>query len=156
MELSNETKNADLLAKWLNNAKFYISNYRAVPIEEHLVFENAVYPASSSNRFYKTASQLNSQVGGNSTEPLPAPHRRIQTSQHKELTNPVLNSVIALANETARSGYGVLVFCSSRFTYFIDFVSIWLQLMPSSSLVFFSLLFEYADSVFLSSFSTLI
>lgn len=113
-ELSDRTKNADLLAKWLNNAKFYISNYRAVPVEEHLVFENAVYPASSSNRFYKTASQLNSQNSGNLMQALPGPHRRIQTSQHKELSNPLINSVVALANETARSGYGVLVFCSSK------------------------------------------
>ncbi|RAL66940.1 hypothetical protein DID88_007722 [Monilinia fructigena] len=87
--MSATLDDADLLARWLNNAKFYISNYRAVPVEEHLVFENAVYPASSSNR-------------------------RIQTSQHKELSNPLLNSVVALANETARGGYGVLVFCSSR------------------------------------------
>ncbi|TGO51404.1 hypothetical protein BCON_0162g00270 [Botryotinia convoluta] len=112
--MSATLDNADLLAKWLNNAKFYISNYRAVPVEEYLVFENAVYPASSSNRFYKTASQLNSQNSGNSTQALPGPHRRIHTSQHKELSNPLINSVVALANETARSGYGVLVFCSSR------------------------------------------
>ncbi|KAF7871717.1 hypothetical protein EAF04_003824 [Stromatinia cepivora] len=112
--MSATLDNADLLAKWLDNAKFYISNYRAVPIEEHLVFENAVYPASSSNKFYKTASQLNSQVGCNSTELPPEPHRRIQISQHKELNNPLINSVVSLANETARSGYGVLVFCSSR------------------------------------------
>lgn len=118
MEISDEAQNTDLLAKWLRNAKFYISNYRAVPVEEHLVFENAVYPASSSNRFYKTASQLNSQTGGNSMDPLPEPHRRIQTSQHKELSNPLLNSVVALANETARSGYGVLIFCSSEFSHF--------------------------------------
>lgn len=103
-----------MLAKWLDNAKFYISNYRPVPVEEHLVFENAVYPASSSNRFYRTASQLNLQNGGSSIDPLPDPHRRIQASQHKELRNPLLNSVVALANETARSGFGVLVFCSSK------------------------------------------
>ncbi|KAJ8059358.1 hypothetical protein OCU04_012312 [Sclerotinia nivalis] len=112
--MSATLDNADLLAKWLNNAKFYISNYRAVPVEEHLVFENAVYPASSANRFYETASQLNSQIRGNAAKPLPEPHRRIQISQHRELNNPLLNSVVALANETARSGYGVLVFCSSR------------------------------------------
>ncbi|KAB8299282.1 hypothetical protein EYC80_001362 [Monilinia laxa] len=112
--MSATLDNANLLAKWLNNAKFYISNYRAVPVEEHLVFENAIYPASSSTTFYKTASQLNLQTGNNSTDSLPDPHRRIQTSQHKELSNPLLNSVVALANETARSGYGVLVFCSSR------------------------------------------
>ncbi|TGO27917.1 hypothetical protein BPAE_0035g00610 [Botrytis paeoniae] len=111
--MSATLDNADLLAKWLNNAKFYISNYRAVPVEEHLVFENAVYLASSSNRFYKIASQLNSQNSGNSMQAFPDPHRRIQTSQHKELSNPLINSVVALANETARSGYGVLVFCSN-------------------------------------------
>jgi replicative superfamily II helicase len=30
------------------------------------------------------------------------------------LSNPLLNAVVSLANETARSGYGALVFCSSR------------------------------------------
>ncbi|QSZ29948.1 hypothetical protein DSL72_004466 [Monilinia vaccinii-corymbosi] len=132
--MSATLDNADLLAKWLNDAKFYISNYRAVPIEEHLVFENAVYPASSSNRFYKTASQLNSQIGSDSTGPLPEPHRRIHTSQHKELSNPLLNSVVALANETARSGYGVLVFCSSRLGCERDAILI-SQVLPAPDVV---------------------
>ena len=38
----------------------------------------------------------------------------IEPSQHKEFQDPVLNAVIALASETARSGYGALVFCGSR------------------------------------------
>ncbi len=42
------------------------------------------------------------------------PIGKIETSQHKELMDPVLNSVVALAVETARSGYGALVFSSSR------------------------------------------
>ena len=40
--------------------------------------------------------------------------RLIRPSDHKEFKDPVLNAVIALANETVRSGYGVLIFCSSR------------------------------------------
>jgi replicative superfamily II helicase len=42
------------------------------------------------------------------------PARIIQPSPHKELQDPVLNAVVALANETVRAGYGVLIFCSSR------------------------------------------
>lgn len=42
------------------------------------------------------------------------PLRIIKPSDHKELKDPVLNAVVALANETARAGYGVLVFSSSR------------------------------------------
>lgn len=114
-------QNTELLAKWLNNAKFYHSRYRPVPVEEHLVFDNAVYPASSSSRFYKTATQLNAQTQTQlptqsqaPTQPQPEACRMIQQSENKELKNSLVNSVVALANETARSGYGALVFCSSR------------------------------------------
>jgi hypothetical protein len=101
------------LAKWLDNAKFYISRYRPVPVEEHLVFDNAVYPASSSSRFYKTATQLNTQTQ-HPSQTKPEPSRLINRSPSKELNNPLVNAVVALANETARAGYGALVFCSSR------------------------------------------
>jgi replicative superfamily II helicase len=47
-------------------------------------------------------------------ETKPQPCRVIQASQHKELDNSLINAVVALANETARAGYGALVFCSSR------------------------------------------
>lgn len=108
-------QNADLLAKWLDNAKFYVSKYRPVPIEEHLVFDNAVYPASTANSFYKTATQLNAQTQSqNATQPKPDSCRTVQQSPCKELKNPLLNAVVSLANETARAGYGALVFCSSR------------------------------------------
>ncbi|KAL2064983.1 hypothetical protein VTL71DRAFT_4123 [Oculimacula yallundae] len=125
--MSATLNNAELLAKWLDNAKFYISRYRPVPVEEHLVFDNSVYPASSSSRFYKTATQLNAQTQTqsqaqtqiqiqtcSSTQAKPEACRTIQQSESKELNNPLINSVVALANETARSGYGALVFCSSR------------------------------------------
>lgn len=106
-------QNADLLAKWLS-AKFYISRYRPVPIEEHLVFDNAVYPASSSNSFYKTATQLNAQAQGVFSRPKPQPSKIIEQSLDRELSSPLINAVVSLANETARAGYGALVFCSSR------------------------------------------
>jgi replicative superfamily II helicase len=107
----------NVLAQWLDNGKFYISRYRPVPIEEHLVFDNAVYHASTANSFYKTATQLNAQTqsqNGNAIKPKPDPCRTVQQSPCKELKNPLINAVVSLANETARAGYGALVFCSSR------------------------------------------
>ena len=52
-------QNTRLIADWLD-AKFYVSKYRPVPIEEHLVFENKIYPAANSKEFFRTASQLSS------------------------------------------------------------------------------------------------
>lgn len=42
------------------------------------------------------------------------PIRIIRPSPAKELSNPLINAVVVLANETAKAGYGALVFCSSR------------------------------------------
>lgn len=44
----------------------------------------------------------------------PQPCRTIQPSEFHELRSPVLNAVMALANEAAKLGHGALVFCSSR------------------------------------------
>lgn len=107
-------QNADVLARWLNDARFYISRYRPVPVEEHLVFDNNIYPASTSSSFYKTATQLSASPRFISPQAKPTPVRTIQTSKHKEFNNPLLNAVVSLANETARAGYGALIFCSSR------------------------------------------
>lgn len=110
--MSATLPNTQLLAKWLN-AKYYISNYRPVPIDEHLVYENAIYPAANSKSFYKTASKLASSQPTNSqiqTEAI----RRIATSEYQQLASPVLNAVVSLAAEAATLGHGVLVFCSSR------------------------------------------
>ncbi|GKT75715.1 DNA polymerase theta subunit [Colletotrichum tofieldiae] len=41
--------------------------------------------------------------------------RRVEPSSHKEFQDPVLNAVVSLASETARAGYGALVFASSRY-----------------------------------------
>jgi hypothetical protein len=92
------------------DAKFYQSKYRSIPIEDFLVYEESIYPASGSSTFLKTASQL---VSG-SMGPSLALTRTIEKSSHAELSNPVTNAVLALAIETAQAGYGALVFCSSR------------------------------------------
>ena len=44
----------------------------------------------------------------------PEPSRIIQASLCTEFKNPLINAVVSLANETARAGYGALIFCSSR------------------------------------------
>ena len=91
----------------------YRTFYRPVPVEEHLVHENKIYLASSTRSVLNTASRLQ-PTSGNIVELGSQPIRTIQTSQHKELRDPVLNAVVALANETVIAGYGVLVFCNSR------------------------------------------
>lgn len=87
--------------------------YRPVPIDEHLVFESNIYAASSTSSMLKAATQLKTQ-DHKPTQPTSSPIRTIQSSQHKELKDVVLNSVVALTNETVRAGFGVLIFCSSR------------------------------------------
>lgn len=104
-------KNVEVLAEWLG-AHRYQTMYRPVPIDEHLVYESAIYAASSTGSMLKAATQ--SKLGPIQTQGPSNPVRLIQPSLHKELQDPVLNAVVSLANETVRSGYGVLVFCSSR------------------------------------------
>lgn len=107
-----ENKNIDVIARWLN-AHTYQTFYRPVPVQEHLVYESNIYPASMVGSLRTIAAQTGSESG-----PLrltATPVRSIRSSSHKELKDTVLNSVVALANETVRSGYGALIFCSSRF-----------------------------------------
>ena len=115
-----------MLAKWLG-AKFYVSNYRPVPIEEYIVFENTIYPATTSSAFFKTASQLNLTDQKITT----SPSRSILPSSHKELQKPVINAVVSLAIETVRAGYGALVFCSGRQGCQVDALLI-SEAMPSA------------------------
>ncbi|KAI2640534.1 P-loop containing nucleoside triphosphate hydrolase protein [Hypomontagnella submonticulosa] len=104
--MSATLQNMDLLSHWLG-AHIYSTFYRPIPIEEYLVHEGKIYPASSSSGLLKAASQLASNSR-------PVPVRIVQPSPHKEFKDTVLNSVVALATETARSGYGALVFCNSH------------------------------------------
>jgi replicative superfamily II helicase len=55
------SSNPKLLAGWLQ-AKFYVSKYRPIPIEEHLVYDNAIYPTASAKEFFRTASQLSGRT----------------------------------------------------------------------------------------------
>ena len=102
-------QNIGVLAKWLD-AKFYESKYRPIPIEEHIVFENDIYPSTTSSASLKTACQLTRTEYDISTPP----SRSILPSNHKELQKPVINAVVSLAIETVRAGYGALVFCGTR------------------------------------------
>lgn len=100
------------------NGKFYISRYKPIPIEEFLVFEGGIYPAATARQFYKTVAQLSEAVTDHivsqTVKPRPMPCRTIAPSEHAEFKSPLVNAAVALATETARSGYGALVFCSSR------------------------------------------
>jgi len=89
-----------LIAKWLN-AKHYISNYKPIPIEEFLVFGNAIYPASASNTLL---AQLGRKKSIQSSALAPC----------RLIREPLSNAVVALALETAMAGYGALIFCRSR------------------------------------------
>ncbi|KAI9794190.1 MAG: hypothetical protein M1816_006115 [Peltula sp. TS41687] len=107
---TNVEQNTEIIAKWLD-AKYYESKYRPIPIEEYLVFENGIYPASSSSAFLKKDSE--SDAPGSSISK-PRPCRTITLSEHAALKSPLVNAVAALASETVRSEYGTLIFCSSR------------------------------------------
>ncbi|KAL2757455.1 hypothetical protein ACRALDRAFT_2039882 [Sodiomyces alcalophilus JCM 7366] len=108
--MSATLSNIKLLSDWLD-AHSYETRYKPVPIEEHLVYESHVYPAATTSELLKTVKRLSSAVGAaQHTNAL----KRIEPSAHREFKDPVLNAVVALANETARAGYGVLVFAGSR------------------------------------------
>ncbi|KAG6000239.1 hypothetical protein E4U21_005684, partial [Claviceps maximensis] len=109
--MSATLPNLDLLATWLT-AHSYETRYRPVPIEEHLVYDGKIFLAGPNDGLGHTASQLSSQdvTGGGTATPI----RRIEKSIHKELMDPLLNSVLSLAYESASMGYGVLIFAGSR------------------------------------------
>ncbi|KAI1637387.1 P-loop containing nucleoside triphosphate hydrolase protein [Biscogniauxia mediterranea] len=109
--MSATLANIDILSRWLD-AHTYTTFYRPVPIEEHLVHEGNIYLSAQTTSIIRTAGKAG--TSSNMNRPNSQPIRTIEPSVHKELQDPVLNAVVALADETARSGYGVLVFCSSR------------------------------------------
>lgn len=104
-------KNIHLLKTWLQG-HCYETRYRPIPIEEHLVYDGNIYPAQATGQLMQTATPLDGRTP--TTEPQLQPARVVKPSPHKEFADPVLNAVVALASETARSGYGALVFAGSR------------------------------------------
>lgn len=108
--MSATLKNGKLLAKWLQG-HHYETTYRPVPIEEHLVCDGTIYAAGTTSRLIRAATQA---VGTQAPQAHSSALGTISPSGAKELQETVLNSVVALANETARAGFGVLVFAGSR------------------------------------------
>ncbi|KAL2161489.1 hypothetical protein VTH06DRAFT_8051 [Thermothelomyces fergusii] len=110
--MSATLTNIDLLKRWLQGHS-YETHYRPVPIEEHLVCDGKIYRSESTAALLRS-SAARPDTGSQSGLPGLQPTRLIKPSDHKELADPVRNAVVALANETVRAGYGVLVFASSR------------------------------------------
>lgn len=108
--MSATLKNIPLLATWLQG-HHYETHYRPVPIEEHLVCDGQIYAAGTTARLIKAATQAS---GTQATQARSIAIGTIASSDARELQDPVLNAVVALASETACAGYGVLVFASSR------------------------------------------
>ncbi|KAJ5473203.1 HelicaseC-terminal [Penicillium sp. IBT 31633x] len=108
--MSATLSNTEMLAQWMN-AKFFISTYKPIPIDEYLVYENGIYPAATSRQLFQTASKLTAAKSLHDTIP---PHRIIEPSTFKQLSNSATNAMVALAVETAAAGFGSLVFCGSR------------------------------------------
>ncbi|KAK0618145.1 P-loop containing nucleoside triphosphate hydrolase protein [Bombardia bombarda] len=109
--MSATLTNIGLLKDWLQGHS-YETRYRPVPIEEHLVYDGKIYPACTTASLIKAATQLNPR--SQATQSSVQNFRTISPSNHKEFKDSVLNAVVALADETVRAGYGVLVFSSSR------------------------------------------
>ncbi|KAI6364340.1 hypothetical protein MCOR25_005680 [Pyricularia grisea] len=99
--MSATLTNAKLLSTWLGG-HHYETGYRPVPIEEHLVYDGKVYSAATTSNLLRTACQINgtAPVSQKPSHPM----REVASSSHKELSSPVLNAVVALANETAMLG----------------------------------------------------
>ena len=104
-------QNTELLATWLK-ARRYESRFRPVPVEEFLVCDGAIHAVS------EALEVLTPAVGQPVEAGVPLSRQRacriVRSSEQKQLLDPVTNAVVALAAETARAGYGALVFCSSR------------------------------------------
>ena len=98
------------MAKWLN-AHAYETRYRPVPIEEHVVCNGSIYEVNDAYTLLDTATQL---MNRGYAEQRSKACRKVLPSMSKELSDPVLNAVIALTHETAINGHGVLVFAGSR------------------------------------------
>ncbi|KAL4977232.1 hypothetical protein BDW66DRAFT_165959 [Aspergillus desertorum] len=114
MSATISVKNTELLAEWMN-ARYFISTYRPVPVDEYLVYNNAIYPAATSRQLFQTISKLTATGEALSNEAIP-PQRTIKASTFRGLSNPMSNAMVAMAIDTVTAGYGALVFCGSRVT----------------------------------------
>lgn len=88
-----------------------MSQYKPVPIEEYLVYDQKIYPASTSIAIVKATTNNPNSIQLSATA---NPTRIVKASQFKELNNPLSNAVISLAIENVKAGFGTLIFCSAR------------------------------------------
>ncbi|KAI9803475.1 MAG: hypothetical protein M1825_001818 [Sarcosagium campestre] len=107
--MSATLSNSEQLAEWLC-ATYYESSYRPVPVDEFVVCDNHVYQTSRP----KVAVQIAGQTTEDFKPGLTQRCRTIERSHLDALSNPLVNSVLALTMETVEAGYGVIVFCGSR------------------------------------------
>ncbi|KAL4864119.1 hypothetical protein BDV12DRAFT_16754 [Aspergillus spectabilis] len=110
--MSATISNTELLAEWIN-ARYFISTYRPVPVDEYLVYNNAIYPAASSRQLFQTIAKLTATGKPSFSDAVP-PQRAIEPSTFKQLSNPMTNAMVAMSIDTVTAGYGTLVFCGSR------------------------------------------
>ncbi|KAJ6446271.1 helicase and polymerase containing protein tebichi [Purpureocillium lavendulum] len=108
--MSATLPNMNLVADWLG-AHCYETRYRPIPIDEHLVCEGKIFAVATPRTSLPPATQLSSRT---LTAGLISPDKEITKSLLREFSDPVLNSVVALAHETASNGHGALVFAGSR------------------------------------------
>ncbi|KAJ4396969.1 hypothetical protein N0V93_001192 [Gnomoniopsis smithogilvyi] len=108
--MSATLTNIRLLATWLQG-HFYETNYRPIPIQEHLVYNGSIYEAGTTRLLIRAATQANQTQASQARSTAIG---SIAPSEFNDLKDAVMNSVVALTNETVRAGYGVLVFASSR------------------------------------------
>ncbi|KAL4816130.1 hypothetical protein BDW67DRAFT_54743 [Aspergillus spinulosporus] len=110
--MSATISNTELLADWIN-ARYFVSTYRPVPVDEYLIYDNAIYPAATSRQLFQTISKLSTTGGPFLSDAVP-PQRTIKASAFRELSNPMSNAMVAMAIDTVNAGYGALVFSGSR------------------------------------------
>jgi replicative superfamily II helicase len=109
--MSATLTNIEVLAKWLQGHS-YKTNYRPIPVQEHLVCDGKVYRAETTEALAPSTAAGSAQTLLRVEDSNPT--RIIKPSASKELQDPVRNAVVALACETVLSGYGVLVFSGGR------------------------------------------
>jgi replicative superfamily II helicase len=109
---ANSRENIKLLATWLGGHS-YETKYRPIPLEEHLVCEGKVYSAKTAISLMKKPTG-SLKTAKSHVQIASEPIKTVAASPHPEFSDPVLNAVVSLANETVKAGYGVLVFSSSR------------------------------------------
>ena len=113
--MSATVSNIEDVAGWLQ-AKKHISDFKPVPITDYLVKERKIFLTADLLDTVATGTPSpTTQLVRPSTSPVKA-IRVVVPSQEKELSKPKDNVVLSLAMETFNAGYGVLVFCSSRWS----------------------------------------